>query len=198
MSNNGRSFDPERRRIFLEKVTEGHSVAAARRAVGVAKSTVHEWRQGPRPEHRAFAYLYLQATAACAAKAYTSLVAHSTAEVGGNGSVKATLAILGAHDSRFGDMDLRRAKLRIENETLRLNCRLQTLRAESEQLKLEVLRKAMGGGDVHAFGLALLLGDADLSLDARQELARLAVTKGWVMVERASWDEAPPAPPTVQ
>ncbi len=199
---NGRPFDPERREAFLARLREGTAVGSACRLVGVSRQTVRLWVKGTRPEHRAFAKAYHEAIAELASKAYKQLQDHADAEKGGSGSVKATLAILGAHDPRFSDADLRKLKLRAEIAAGKVKQEQERQQREIDlriaTARCVVLEKAAaiasGQGETPGFGLAALLGDEDMALEVRTAVAAWAVRNGYVAVERMDWNaDEPPA-----
>ena len=89
-------FDATKRATLLAKIAEGASLRVACVLAGVDRKTVFRWRKGTAPAHKAFASSLEKAVAEGTHEAYKRLDVHSKAEDGGNGSVKATLALLGS------------------------------------------------------------------------------------------------------
>jgi transposase len=154
---------PERARL-LELIAEGAAIKPACQLLGIKRDAVYRWaeegrREGAKAVYVQFSRAFDAARAQCAHKALGKLREHANAEIGGNGSVKATLAILQAFDSRFGDLDLRRRKLAAETELLEIRAKA-----------LEQVLSGEGGRGALIIGLEGLLESPLISEATKAEL----------------------------
>lgn len=187
-------FDAAKRAALLAMIAEGASLRQACVLAGVDRKTVARWRKGAAPAHRAFATSLEKAIAEGTHEAYKRLDKHSKAADGSNGAVRATLALLAARDPRFGDIDLRREKLRAEADAARSRLE-QDRERHAVELRQATARaviaeraavQAEGGGRSLIIGVRDVLLDESVSEDARRELAAWVERTGAVRLD--SWD----------
>lgn len=200
MTRPDRRFDPDVRKAFLEKLREGASVGHACRMTGCSKRTVFAWlkagREGARPEYRAFARAYEEAAQEQAHEARRLLGQHAKADIGGNGSVKATLAILRARDPlavsakrvELARLKIGRDKDKVDLAKAQDEAKLVAFRVAVAEALAE---KASKKDDGLIFGLTSIIGDESITVEARTEIARWAIRNGMVVVERADLTKGP-------
>lgn len=182
-----RPFDAEARDLFLQAIRDGCTIKHACRLVPVHEETVHAWLnkggrreiEGPRNKaHVEFWEAYQAAQTAGIHEALKDLANHSKSDY------RATLSVLAySGDPRFNDGTKRkRAQLALERDGEELRV------ARARRIVAEKLAEKAGKDDADAqvaFGLAMVLADETCPVEVRQGLARWAVVKGLVLIERA-------------
>lgn len=173
---NGRPFDAAKRQAVLEWIAKGASLRQAAALTRVSRRTVCDWlRRGRsdegRPEHKAFAEAFELARSQGVGELLTDLRTHSKIDP------KATIALLGAFDDRFGAAE-RRLKveaLRLENERLRFERDKAAFEARFVDLKAAALERLLAvSGTADRVGMAALFGDENVGLDVLTRLEPIA------------------------
>ncbi|MCC6620137.1 MAG: hypothetical protein IT385_02715 [Deltaproteobacteria bacterium] len=188
---NGRPFDVERRRTFLDWIAKGASLRQASVLTRVARATVRDWlKRGRsdegRPEAKAFAEAFEEARALGVGELLVDLKTHSKTDH------RATVALLAALDDRFGAAE-RRLKieaLQLENERLRLERDKAAFEARLVDLKAAALDRLLAiPGATESVGMRALGSDDNITPDVHELLEALArllgraraqlIAKGW-------------------